>query len=58
MSYLDFKKCLEGGCFFFCDIKKNCGYVCLLFCYLRDFKYKNIECESFCLKWCELNYLC
>lgn len=50
MSYLDFKKCLEGGCYFFCDIKKDCGYVCLLFCYLRDFKYKNIECESFCLK--------
>lgn len=58
VHYDDFDQCPEGGCSLPCDIRRSCGHACPLSCHPRDPKHKDIKCEKFCLKRCELDHLC
>ncbi|XP_061172162.1 NFX1-type zinc finger-containing protein 1-like [Saccostrea echinata] len=54
----DFDKAPEGGCSLQCDIRRNCGHACDLYCHPRDPEHKEIECRKMCSKVCVRDHKC
>lgn len=58
VDHEDFRKAPEGGCSLPCDVRRNCGHACNLFCHPRDPYHKEIKCEKSCSNVCERNHKC
>ncbi|XP_062590993.1 NFX1-type zinc finger-containing protein 1-like [Saccostrea cucullata] len=54
----DFDKAPEGGCSLQCDIRRNCGHACDLYCHPRDPEHKDIECRKMCPEVCIRDHKC